>query len=64
MTAGLNRSESSDPVNGRRVSLSISRSDDWWNNCLSSCLLWQHITHTKLNVHCISHNWSGCFGPQ
>jgi hypothetical protein len=28
MTAGLNRSESSDPVNGRRVSLSISRSDD------------------------------------
>jgi hypothetical protein len=39
MTAGWICSESSDPVNGRKVSLSISRSDNWLNNCLSSSLL-------------------------
>jgi hypothetical protein len=59
-----NCSESSDPVNGRRVSLSISKSQDWWNKLLVilSPLSTSHTHKTECTLD-LGHNWCACLGP-
>jgi hypothetical protein len=58
-TAGWNCSESSDPVNGRRVSLFISRSKLF---VILSPMSTYHTHKTECTLD-LGHNCSGCLGP-